>query len=441
MTGHYTSRQARATIAAVLQKRALLERLTHELRIAEHYDTVSCNRRSVFRFDTNPAALADVLPLYQRTDRDTRSLIDYNYRFLLRHMLEAMAPGEKPRRVDFDALPIAARPYLLAPYLGLVVGNAFPHLDLDRSQPHQGELTYIHTGGPADPDAWRPLMPRASAWLGANWKLHGATATSVSLIRRAELPRAIAMRPDYLRRGGLFMGLDTETNQPTYLPFADMTSGTFVVGASGSGKSNATHILMRSILANLDQFRIVVCIDGKEGLTFDRYRRVNPRKVKVFVDDDQVWTVAAQLEHIIRKRNTALRAAGQDKATGDFIAVLIEEMATYTPKPSLADKDLNKRHAQFLDHLVAVVRKGRSAGLRLIVTAQEPVDAQIPTTIRANCQTTLAFRTPVDAHATTLFGQLDPLTDPRKLVTGRAVLKRDNGTVQLVQFPVIQSDR
>ena len=61
----------------------------------------------------------------------------------------------------------------------------------------------------------------------------------------------------------------------------------------------------------------------------------------------------------------------------------------------------------------------------------------MPTSVRANCQTSLVFRLGIDQHATTMLGELTPTTDPRKLTTGRALLKRDNGTIITVQFPIM----
>lgn len=435
--------RAKALVQAIEAKRARVAALKSYVESARMVTYAASSRRiDACLFPIKPERLAGAVAHHRRTDPDTKRMILERYHQLLAEMLESPYAGIKPTKVDFDALPHEARCYLLAPYLKLVVGNAFPRLDFQQSDPVRGVLVYTHTGGPADPEAWRPHLPQVSAWLGSNWQLMPHTATTITLIQRAELPAAIPMQAAMIRQSALFTGIDTATHQPTYLPFADMTSGTFVVGASGTGKSNATHILMQAILANLHLFQAVFCIDGKEGITFARYKTAAPAKLRILIDEPDVWKLTGQLVAIIRKRNASLRDAGLDSASTNLIAVLIEEMSTYTAKPSSDGKSqANKDHARFLDELAMLARRGRSAGLRLIITAQEPTDNQIPTTVRGNCQTVIAFKIPTDAHATMVFGQLDPSRDPRKLTRGRALIKHDNGTIQSVQFPVIPPPR
>ena len=128
------------------------------------------------------------------------------------------------------------------------------------------------------------------------------------------------MRREFLRRDALFLGINTDTHAPTYLPFAEMTSGTFVVGAAGSGKSNATHLLMQSILANLHLFQAVFCVDGKEGMTFARYRTAAPGKLRILTDEPDLWALTRELVAVTRARNATLARMGLDKAPNNFIA-------------------------------------------------------------------------------------------------------------------------
>jgi hypothetical protein len=364
-----------------------------------------------------------------------RAAILSNYRSLLRDL--ATCPPQLMPLIDFHALSPPARPYLLCAYLKLLVGGSYPELDLQQSKPDAGKLVYTHTAGPAHRDLWRPHLAAISSWLSGNWQLSETTATTVTLLRRPELPKIIPMGINYLKPGSLFCGIDVATQKPTYIPFADLTVGTFVVGSAGTGKSNALHILLLSLFANLDIFTEVWLIDGKDGVAFNRYKNKNP-KVRVLWEEPDLWQLTTQLVQTMRERNAAQRAAGIDKAEKDFIAVVIDEMSTYTAKPSLDNKsDANKTHARFLEELAMLARRGRSTGLRLFITAQEPTDNQVPTTVRANCQTTLAFALPVDAHAITTFGQLEGLpADPRKLTRGRALLKQTmTGDLHHVQFP------
>ncbi len=370
------------------------------------------------------------------TNARNRALLHDSYARLLRDLAEP----SPIHRVDFHALPHGARPHLLGPYLGNLVGGVFPRLCWDTSDIAKGTLTYVFPGGPADAIAWRQRLPDISAWLGHNWTLGRTTANTLTLIRRTPLPDTLPFVRSHLKPGTLFLGIDAETHQPATLPFAEMTSGTFIPGASGTGKSNALHIIIQSLLSNLHLFQAVYLIDGKDGVAFNRYRNAAPGKVHVLWQDAEVWKLASDLTALMRQRNEEQRERGIDNATRDFIAVVIDEMATFTAKPSVDPKHPdNKLHAKFIDDLTMLARRGRSTGLRLILSAQEPVAEQIPASVRANCLTSLSFRLPVDAHATAMFGQLDGLpADPRRLLRGRALFKNGlSGEVRHVQFPVL----
>lgn len=370
------------------------------------------------------------------SNEDNRAMLRDSYHRLLGDLAEP----SPIRRIDFHALPQGARPYLLGPYLGSLVGGCYPRLCWDSSNPTRGILTFVFSGGPADVEAWRQRMPDISAWLGHAWTLGRTTANTLTLIRRAPLPDTLPFLRHHLKPGALFLGIDVETHQPATLPFAEMTSGTFIPGASGTGKSNALHIIVQSLLANLRVFEAVYLIDGKDGVAFNRYRHAAPGKVHVLWQDADVWKLVGDLTQLMRRRNEAQREQNIDNATRDFIAVVIDEMATFTAKPSVDSKHPdNKLHAKFIDDLTMLARRGRSTGLRLILSAQEPVAEQIPASVRANCLTSISFRLPVDAHATAMFGQLDGLpADPRRLLRGRALFKNGlSGDVRHVQFPVI----
>lgn len=435
--------QARALVAVRRNHAHALARLGSALeRVKARNSSSSAQLTERLKLRPHPERLAGLAELAQRNPAGVRRQIALAYEFFLMDMidpiaLEMGAPKPRPRQVDFHTLHPSARPYLLGPYLDIHPGDRFARLCLDRSVPSRGNLVVIQTGGPIDADQWRGNIARINAWLGGTWAITDAGASTLTLIQRPEMPAQIPMRRDYLRNGAMFLGFNTETQQPTYLPFAEMTSGTCVVGAAGSGKSNATHLLMHSILANLHLFQAVFCVDGKEGMTFARYRAAAPAKLRILTDEPDLWALIRQLVVITRARNATLARQGLDKAPNNLIAVLIEEMSTYTAKPATDDKAVLKAHGQFINDLATLARKGRSAGLKILITAQDPTVEQIPASVRANCQTSLIFRLGLDQHATMMMGELQTGGDPRKLTTGRAILKRDNGTLSTVQFPVM----
>jgi len=410
-----------------------------EARKNEYYElqrrtdiSVSCENVSGF------------IELYRHgSDPLKRSLLA-SYRIMMRQLVEGIRLLKRPYRIDFNALPHGARPYVLAPFLGHKVGDAYPLLCFDRSDPNRGPLTYLMVGGATDVAFWKRSLPTINAWLGGHWVVKAHTVDTISLARGTPIPAVIPFDRKALTHTGLFLGFDTDTAKAVYLPFADMTSGTFIPGASGTGKSNCQHILIQSLLANLGHFEAVYLVDGKDGVAFNRYRDAAPDKVHVLWDEQDLWALTTELVATMRTRNAEQRERNIDNATGDFIAVVIDEMSTFTQRPSSDSKNPdNKRHGQFIDELAMLARRGRSTGLRLIITAQEPVVEQIPASVRANCLTTISFKLPIDAHAVAVFGQLDGLpADPRQLQRGRALLKNGmTGDIRHVQFPVIGAPR
>ncbi|MEQ1694375.1 MAG: FtsK/SpoIIIE domain-containing protein [Hyphomicrobiaceae bacterium] len=391
--------------------------------------------------------LAGLAEFFQRQHPQNHSRVQIAYRFLLMVMhAPPPLPGgyNQPRRVDFAALHPAARPYLLGAYLNIHQADRLPEVDLTLSRPTEGRIVIVQHGGPVDVILWRSKLPDINAWLNAGdtsktWAITGHTATSLTLTAQPKLPAAIPYARTMLKRDALYAGIDTTTRTPHHIPFAAMTSGTLVAGVAGSGKSNAIHILMRSLLANHGNFQHIYAIDGKDGVAFNRYRDLTP-KLTVLWEEGDFWKLTPHLLDIMRTRNAQQRHAGRDNATDDYIAVIVDEMATYTAKPSLnAKSEANKAHAQFLDELIALVRRGRSTGFRFFFSVQEPNESQIPSALRANCQTVISFRLGLSQHATDMFGQLDSLpTDPRKLTRGQALIRDgQTGTLNHVQFPVI----
>jgi hypothetical protein len=390
-------------------------------------------------FASAPDNLAHAIRLHRTADPDTRRTVLFRYHQLLANLISPPMGGP-PLKLDFHALSPAARPHLLCPFLKLSVNGVFPHLDLERSTPPQ-QLTYVVTSGAVDVRNWMANLSAISAWLGGNYQLTDHTSTTITLALKPTLPALIPMTASFLKQGALFIGIDTTTQRPAYIPFSAMTSGTYIAGVAGAGKSNALHILLQSLFANLDLFTHVYLVDGKDGLAFNLYKDKHP-KVTVLWEEQDFWGLTPHLVADMHARNTAQRQAGTDKATKDFVALIVDEMSTYALEPSATDKALNKRHATFLDELTTLARRGRSAGFRALYTSQEPTKESIPVSVRGNCQTTIGFRLPIDAHATMVWGKHDEGTlpaDPRYLPTGRALVKQgDTGSLALVQFPLIK---
>jgi hypothetical protein len=438
---------ARTVVQSIMERRRAINLLRGQLdardSTVDANDAVRCSR---FAFRDNPNLLAGTLEILRKSrDPETVRLVNFWYGWLLEEMLDPLVPGARPRKVDFTSLTYAARPYLLGPFLNIVVGREFARLSFQGSHPEQGLLVYETQRGPSDPAIYRANLPTIASWLNSmwvpkdhTWTVAGHGPNHVTLQRREGLPRLLPFTDRCLKPGQLFLGFEAESHEPFHIPFADLTSGTLIPGAAGSGKTNGMHVILRSLFANLDQFAHVYLIDGKEGVAFHRYAKMHP-KVAVLWDEQEVWDLTSRLVAEMQQRNARQREAGIDKQSRDLVALVIDEMATYTHKPSVTDKALNKRHGQFVDELAMLARKGRSVGFKLMVSAQEISEAHVPLPVRNNCQTIISFRIGIDQHATMLFGQLTDLpADPRRLERGFALIKNsESGSLSMVKFPVI----
>lgn len=446
---HLTLQQRHAARALMRECHDLeraLEQRRIRLRLAQEANLVQQNARNDrVDFYHDEQKLAGIAELYKRTDESTRGIINFDYKRLLRNMHDPIRQLEgaafPPIRVDFHKLNAQARCYLLGPFLNLSIGGAFVALDIALSDPSGGRLLYVSHHGPIDADAIKAKMPIVNGWLPDHWELASHTVNTFILVHRAKLPARIPFEPSHhLKRGALFAGINTTSREPLHIPFSALTSGTLVAGVAGAGKTNALHVLIQSFLANTDTFSHILLIDGKWGVGFNRYRNIHP-KVTVLWDETDFWAITPQLVAEMRTRNIRQRNANIDNATGSFVAVIVDEMSTYTARPSSDPKSpTNKQHTQFIDELTTLARRGRSTGFRFFYTVQEPTDAQIPTAIRNNCQTVLSFRLGIDQHATSLFGQLDGLpADPRKLKLGFALFRDgQTGAMHHVKFPVME---
>jgi len=430
------SRDERATRLA--QLRGHLDRLRAQDKAWS--DLVS--KRTEFR--RNPALFEGLAPFYQSVPARHRRWIEFSYRCFLRDMIDPLrslepgVPTPKPRTVDFAAMPLSARCYLLGPYLSIQQNNRFAEVDLARSHPAH-RLVIVQTGGPVDVTLWRSRSDDITAWLtGGNlsgtWVVTGHSASTVTLTRQPVLPAIIPFDRRCLAPGALFAGIDVVSRTPLHIPFADLTAGTYIPGTAGTGKTSALHVLLRSIFANLPLFAAVYLIDGKDGVAMQRYARLHA-KIHVLYDEPEVWKLTAELVEFMRARNAEQRLLGIEKATKDYVAVVIDELPTFVAEPAKAQR---AEHDAFLTNLQKIAMRGRSAGIRLFVISQNPNKEQIPVTLRANCSTVIAFRLPEQTHATTIFGELKGLPgDPRKLKTGQAlVLQGETGEVNVVQFPL-----
>ncbi|MCH9808484.1 MAG: hypothetical protein K0U74_12185 [Alphaproteobacteria bacterium] len=397
---------------------------------------------AAINYDADPNRLTNACAHYQRANDVTRQTIDQSYRFLLASMAEALLPGGKPRKVDFDALQQAARPFLLGPFLNLTVGKVFPRLCLKTSDPDKGKLTYIVSGGPVESTEWRQQIPAMNAWLGGEWTVECYNATTITFLRREPLPDVIPFDPAMLKDGHLFLGIDVEKRVPFYVPISEMTH-TLVCGTTGMGKSNGLHILLRSFLHNIEDFDAVHLVCGKGGVAFRRYTGIHP-KVHTYSEPEELWKLASDLVVEMKARNARMVERAEDNTYSGFIALVIDEFGAFNICDNPDRKsDEHKAHHAFMTAMMHLGKRGRSTGIRLVLTTQEPTERDISAGIKNVLPSVLVFRLPLVQHATSVFGDLADLpSNPRCLNRGHAIFRSTfSHHAELLQVPLFSTQR
>lgn len=440
---------ARALLHAVIHKERHLASLTARrdaLRAVIASDNSRRNER--VDFQRYPERLAGAAEHFHRTDPNTAQNIELRYRWMLEAMhdgtlaLESMARLQ-PMKVDFMALPLAARPYLIAPFIKYAVGGVYPRLDLAQSYPARGHLVLVATHGPLDVAVIRKALPAISEWLtGPNasdsFEVTAHAVNAVTLTRRAALPDNIPFTRAQLRAGHLYVGINTVTHHPHHVVLADMPH-LLIAGTTGMGKSNGLHVLLRSLLANIAAFEAVHLVSGSGGVAFNRYHGLHP-KVRTYSTPEEVADLTTRLVATMRARESILAARHADKVTTGFIALVIDEYARFnTPDDPDKKSDAHKATTIFLANMLRLGKLGRKTGIRLILSVQNPIEPDVPAHMRAVLPNLMSYRLPLIAHVNALWGSTEGLpVDVRTLQRGRALF-RDGLTGELVcvQMPVM----
>jgi hypothetical protein len=431
--------QAKRLIARIGQLETGVANLKRLLPAAK--TAAEANARQRFErlsFTSNASNLAGIVELRRHTDPATVATIDREYQSLLTRMYDGyksfQGPHIPPHKVDFHALKQEGRCYLLGPFLDLSVGGSFAALDLDRSSPAQGQLVYVLAHGAVDLTKIRPHLPDICGWLGGDYELTDSSVNTFTLTRRSPLPNTIPFQASFLQDGHLFLGVSLATRRPHQVPISDL-SHFLITGTVGMGKSIALASIMRSLIHSLSAIHHVYCVDPG-GIAFARYAGLSP-KITTHSKPEDFAAIAAQLTDLMEQREAQLGAARREKFTTDFVFLIIDEWPAYGTAEG-TDKKSKEAHGQFMKHVLALAKRGRKSGIRLILTTQVPTEQDIAPALRAALPGVLAFRMPLVAHASNVFQDMPNLpADPRTLARGRALYRGTTGEVAYVQFPLI----
>ena len=154
-------------------------------------------------------------------------------------------------------------------------------------------------------------------------------------------------------------------------------------GASRSGKSNATHLVIAHYAAN-PKARLFL-LDGKEGAELGGWnQRCDAFDAGEDDDPERPVRILGVVLAEIQRRNRANRDLDRrksDEADHPPILVVVDEVASYSTRSKTFDVALSD-----------IMRRGLATNVRVVVATQKATADAIPTVIRDLCETRVAFR-------------------------------------------------
>lgn len=243
---------------------------------------------------------------------------------------------------------------------------------------------------------------------------------------QVELPTVVPVyRAELPPQPALMVGVGG--HGPVALPLHNL-GNVLVGGVPGSGKTEC----LASMLAGLLRY-------DATGSTV-RVAIVDPKMVDFGAIPNNLaalmWPVAKTVEdagrliaaarHEVERRFSALDAAGarnlaQFNADGNealpYLVVVVDELADLTGDGT------------FVEHALTIGRKGRAAGVSLVLATQRPSSDVVPSSLRAVCGAQIAFRLLNSRDSSTVLGVSGAEQLPN--VPGRCLVRRS--TIETVQ--------
>jgi hypothetical protein len=202
-----------------------------------------------------------------------------------------------------------------------------------------------------------------------------------------------------------------------YLKVGDAMPHSIVAGTSGFGKSTAMKCILTFLCVNKEDIDIYL-IDMKNGVEFSSY--ANCVKVKMFAWNKQDATkVIKILVKEMEDRYRIFKEVGVrdiDKYNAKFpnnpikrIMMLVDEFA-----------DLSKEKTA-MDNLIEIGRKGRAAGIHMILATQYPTSKIIDTQLKINIIGRVCFKVENYHDSMTI---LDHIGAEQIDIVGRGIFKK-----------------
>ena len=208
-------------------------------------------------------------------------------------------------------------------------------------------------------------------------------------------------------------------------------SGMVVGGVPGSGKTaGVTSFLLPLALSEYVNLSI---IDGKGGEDWTSYEAVADTYIR---GDEELEPIAEYVESLVatmydrlnnQKQNLGVSnfwgASAADRlAAGERLELLVIDECQGVFEQTGRDKDEKLIIGRITRAVSTLVKRGRSAGMFVILMTQKPTTESLPSAIRDNCGVKVAFRVETGAAETAIVGEIpDDINVPRatRIPSGR----------------------
>jgi hypothetical protein len=225
-------------------------------------------------------------------------------------------------------------------------------------------------------------------------------------------------------------------------------TSTVIGGVPGAGKSVAINVLLANVAHRPDVQ--IIAMDMKEGLEMGPWER---RCAAVAFDQQAAVTVLQKLMELHKRRAAMLRAA--DKASMNnlgysvdhplFLVVIDEAAELFTPENG--SKEAKAAAGDCLTLVSKIVRLCRATGILIVLATQKPTVDSLPSIIRDNAGSKIAFRCTTTEQAVAILGDSVRSADftptaIRKEHKGIGVAADADGTLRRVRgFYISEQDR
>lgn len=226
-------------------------------------------------------------------------------------------------------------------------------------------------------------------------------------------------------------------------------SGVVLGGVPGSGKTSWLTLMMASLASRNDVQWLL--IDGKQGYDLEPLARRAYRYIsgEAAGDLEIVRAALQDVQALMRERLSISRdlykhanlwSVGPSRLHPAVI-VVVDECQSYLDAKSFTSKELKATAAEIDAIIRDLVKRGRSAGIMVVLSTQRPTADSIPTSTRDNCALRVCFSVRTRESATAVLGEFsaDSTLSPIGAPTGVGV-SCVNGLDVRFRSPLVSED-